>query len=701
MNERYEAWNRALVDEYFPEGGRGQLAYLPIDDDELHAMAEPYGLCKPAEAVNDFVAMIRAELAARNDSFVRFSAGVKGWRRVRDDPPYIAGLAFCVLAASRMETDQAAGVASHNYYTQLNRLLGRNDRAGAPRGFETLDDAWQDLAIWLDRDCAGSRGSSTIRTRKMAGKHVGYPLSQCLLRACDRRRLPDFFRSAGLQPTTKISSSRLFTLLRAWAAQPSCGLTARARNAIANAEDIDVHEIAETVARELAVWDGELRDARGRRRAGIHLLVIPRRRGTVVKLLARRPEGFPDGSWMLERSPHSVELQPNLASNDWYAPLDLDISKKVLDSGLRLVHGDVALTFEPASAIPCRQATPEIGGYISQPQATMWEPHIAIVRRPQVPDLKAYLGHHVERPVEMHPSGSNLPAEWAITQEFQFIRPSVAAPAEFSRLAPRLIATTAFEGGLPLSSAVYLTKGEPDVHVAVEPGATMSVQLDGVEQHLDAGALNLELSAMRLPPGRHTFVADITRSFSTVETFGDACPPESGTLGHRLSRHRSYHPETASAERLGRDPSPGDVHLAGAVASGAAADLPLGDRRPHLFRAGARRYALIGAVPGQVARPAGTLAPSWLRAVGLGDFFQFIEIHADFDPAWLLVEGSTGARNARMLSAVPPAAQRLEGAITWASLISQWEGTTAEEGAQEAWARYVEAARQLASEHVT
>src|SRR4051812_44248235 len=164
MNARYKAWNAALIEEYFPGGNEGRLAYLPLDDEELEAMAEPYGLCAPGEAVQDFVSAVRAELAVKHGSFVRFSIGVDNWRKVRDTPPYIAGLAFCVLAAARMEGDEVAGIASHNYYTQLNRLLDRDDRAGPPTGFDTLSRSWQDLERWLEDDCRGRRGHSTIRT---------------------------------------------------------------------------------------------------------------------------------------------------------------------------------------------------------------------------------------------------------------------------------------------------------------------------------------------------------------------------------------------------------------------------------------------------------------------------------------------------------------------------------------------------------
>lgn len=145
MTDAYEQWNHALVREYFPPGGRGRLAYLPVDDDELAALAERYEICDPTDASAEFVSAVKAQMRSDFGTLGGFANGVRGWRRVRDVPPYVGALAVCVLAASRMDADESAQVASHNYYVQLNRLLGRDERAGMPSGFDRLVSAWLDL----------------------------------------------------------------------------------------------------------------------------------------------------------------------------------------------------------------------------------------------------------------------------------------------------------------------------------------------------------------------------------------------------------------------------------------------------------------------------------------------------------------------------------------------------------------------------
>jgi hypothetical protein len=688
----YTAWNEAFVAEYFPEGGEGRLTYLPVDDDEITALAENYGLCDPGVAVDEFIALIRRELAARNGSFTRFTSGLNGWRRVRATPPYVAGLAFCVLAGSRMDSEVDQGIASTNYYTQLNRLLGRPDRAGAPPAFDSLDDAWRDLEAWLEQDCAGSRGISTIRTNPAVGKHVGFPLSQCLLRAVDRRRLPDFFRTVGLEPASEISAARLFALLRAWAALPASGLTQRARRAIARAEDIDLSEIAETVLRELRTWDGELRDERGRRRATIHLLVIPRRRGTSIQLIARRPAGFPDGIW---RTTGGVEvrLREHSTAEGWFAPVDVAITSRILEQGLQLTHGDVALRYEAAMAVPCRQADPQIGGWLSQPQSSMWEPQIAVLKRAVLTDLKQHLREFTDGPLDVYPDGPSLPSDWAVTHPFRFTRSPDSAPRELGRFSPRLVATTSLSGGLALSTGVYLTGGEPDALIGTEDDGGMTVTLDGDAHQFHAGSLVLELSRMGLRAGEHELDADVVRRFSSVETFGDIRPPGAGRLGHELERHRDYHPRHGSAEPLtDAKPPAGTIRLSGALATGDEADLPLPGRAPLLVRAGGRRYTVIGSSPEEIETIRPT-APSWLRSLGLADRLQFIEVRVSFEPVWLLVENAQGERVVRPLQTDPPSPD-FDGAGNqrWAKAVLGWKDAKVLSDALPRWREYVRCA---------
>lgn len=692
MSDRYELWNRALIDEYFPEGGVQRLAYLPVDDDELRALAESEGLCPPEKAVDDFVSAVCAELAVKDGSFARFAAWVKGWRAVRDHPPYLAGLALCVLAASRMASDVAAGISASNYYARLNALIGRDEKAGQPPGFDTLREVWADLERWLDEDCGGARGKSTIRGHP-TWVHVGYPLSQALLRACDRRRLPDFFAAADLEPGSDISLDRLFVLLRAWSAQPSCGLTPSARAKIEYAakdeDETAKHEIAETVKRELDAWDGRLRDPRGRLRFPLHLHVRLRPRGATVRLVAPVSKDFPLKGWTDARTGAPVAVQ--VFQEGWALAVTPAI-KRILAEGLHLVNGDIALSFESAAAVPLREAPPDLGGFLSRPQATLLEPHIAVVTRAHAEELVTLLSGHTEGKVRLHPKQGELPDGWCVTNRFQLTSVPPLAKKEFSRLIPRLVASTSLQGGLRLATGLYLEGGEPDVLVSSDQ--EVAVEVDGVVV-ARGEAHRIKLSDRELSPGSHTVKAEHTRTFTTTYTLGDIVPSGAGSLGHRFERHRSFLPRSVEAEPIQLEQPAGALAVAGAAILGDPDDLPLGDRRRYLVRAGGRRYFVIGAVPGEILELEPTGPPKWLHRLGLADQFQFLETSPPFEPAWALIEGSSGDRRVRPLVVRRPESESAgDRLVLWIETVLDWAGASPTKYAEE-WGDVVATAQRL------
>ena len=266
--DRYAQWNTALLEQFFRPRALGDPAYLAVDDDELEQMAADVGSSdKPALELSRAV---RARLATEG-SLGAFVTRALRWRGRSDEPQYVAFLSLTVLAASQMAAEPEKGVHSNDYYARLNPLLGRGIFDGTPPGFEEARRLWQDLEVWLDHDLGGARGKSTVRTHPHF-VHIGWPLSQCVLRARDRARLPDFFRFAGFDPGEEVSGRRLLALFRVWATRPGSGLSSAGRQTAETDTDAMLDQLASVLATELAAWDGELRDVRGRRRGEIVLL---------------------------------------------------------------------------------------------------------------------------------------------------------------------------------------------------------------------------------------------------------------------------------------------------------------------------------------------------------------------------------------------------------------------------------------------
>jgi hypothetical protein len=692
--DRYLAWNDALIAEYFPEGNEGRFAFLPVDDDEIAALAEDRSICEPDRAVEDFVLAVRTQLLKGHGQFAILSNWARSWRTSdADSPPYVAGLALCVLAASRMEGDD--GASSNNYYLRLNQLLGREDGARQPENFELVQLAWEDLSTWLDEDCAGKRGSSTVRTG--AHRHIGYPISQCLLRAIDRRRLPDFFKPRGLraEDAHTIGDDYLFNLLRAWASRASCPLSLRATKAISEAKGRDRDEILETVRRELAGWDGSLRDARGRKRYPLRLHLIPQSERSRLMLVAELPKDFSDGIWRRSEGGHEVFIEADPATPGWSEPLDIPVDAEVLSSGVMLVGKGISLSYEGSHAIPFREDEGgQFGSFLSQDQTVLWRPHWAVVRKDLLPTLERYIQSQTGKDLQVFDRVTAFPGNWGLAGPFEFIEQPALAPAEISCFAPRQLQSLSLRGGLRVNSvdSIYLEGGEPDLLVSLDETSSLeSVLVDGEPVLLNGESKMIRLSERSLGTGVHKINAGVERTFSTIASHGEIMPLGAGSLGLSLRRHSDYRPESQMAEPIEGVPKNGQVFVSGAAIQGRSEDLPSGGTSPLFFRSRFRRSLVIGATPGEIAVSTDSYAPKWIAEIGLGNRFQFVEAHADFKPCWHLYESQEGALGVDLLgSSESKGRVRVDEARAWFDALYEWSEANAEDPIHQGqWEQFV------------
>src|SRR6202011_3946363 len=93
--------------------------------------------------------------------------------------------------------------------------LVQSSRQRVLQSFPQVVDGWIALNKWLDNTQRGRFGRSTARP--IAGfTRIGYPISQCMLREQDVRRLPAFFRWASPIPEDQPPASVLAPLLVEW-----------------------------------------------------------------------------------------------------------------------------------------------------------------------------------------------------------------------------------------------------------------------------------------------------------------------------------------------------------------------------------------------------------------------------------------------------------------------------------------------------
>jgi hypothetical protein len=664
----YLAWNRAVAQRYFSEQLCGRPTYLAADEDDLPGIADTAetGAQEPLEA---FCRAVQDSLGDPPNLFKPWLDELGSWRASNEIPPYLALLAVCVIAASRMAADPERGIAANDYYKRLNPLLGRDEGGRIPPGFEGVRDLWADLELWLDDDLEGSHGTSAVHEHRWF-VHIGYPLSQCALRTADRHRLPDFFRSAKLHAGDEIADERLLVLLRAWATRPSSGLTAFGRRAIAADDSHRTKAVTAIVQHELRQWDGQLRDQKGRRRSEAVMVLTTRRgRVTEARLFAPRPEGFPSaGDWTGAAGAFHLEV----AAEGWYSEISPFSAIDVLTRGIQLANGAFSITWQPTPLIVFARAFLPESGWVSQRQAHLREEVLVLADGSLGSAIKALLDEHADPRYSRAPAPSMFPSGWQLYSGVKIKSVEQGpVPPGLEPLVPRLNTAATIEGGLRLAPGVYLAGHEPDLHVSIEEGEPGQVAVDGMPQKFLPGTLTIPLSRSGLPEGEHEIRAGgRTIRFSTTRTFGLVAPDQAGELAQVLERHNVYQPRSLYAtDGTGGPAAPGTVEVCGADVDAHNDDLPVPVRPPVVLRHGFTRYEILGPVPGHVQLSREPDKPTWLPA----DSFLCFEVDAPFAPGLVIQKGRLRPVVRPLETSVPPPEEESDAApadvMAWAAAV--------------------------------
>ena len=232
--------------------------YLDLEPDALERITNHMGHDPATEPDEQLIEVVKATLSSPDGVVGIFSAHTaQAWlwelQGNSSPPPCIAVLAMLSLVAERMkQTEQFAG---SNYYGRLLQTLGIDaefqDRVVRDFRRET-PPLWNTLNRWLEEG-NGRRGLPTA----VAFDHrrfVGLPLSQALVRAQDRTRLPVLFTQFGLQPGQRISVQAMQQLLEDWL--PRSQITQSLKRLWSKPSNRE--RISEVVCAELEGWDGAL-----------------------------------------------------------------------------------------------------------------------------------------------------------------------------------------------------------------------------------------------------------------------------------------------------------------------------------------------------------------------------------------------------------------------------------------------------------
>ena len=226
----------------------GRTVYLYVNGRLISELETELG-----PTVGSFIDAVQqgAPWATREGVCQRALQAFQNWRARRlAFPPYIACLGLFVLAGG---TD--GDFEPHAYYPRLREILGDLGEGMFP-SFNRMQEIWDDLEIWSELDKAGEFG--LFRSRSIGGHiHIGYPLAQSLLTEQERRALPQIFYETDLDPTATPPADELARALRSHVSRDL--LRPRTIRLLEGLYDADHYRaMLDTVASELAEWDGEI-----------------------------------------------------------------------------------------------------------------------------------------------------------------------------------------------------------------------------------------------------------------------------------------------------------------------------------------------------------------------------------------------------------------------------------------------------------
>ncbi len=228
-----------------------------VDDDELVDLDGEGARARLATAV------VR-ELMAGASPFSAVSGRMSSWSiSSTEPPPVLPLLAITVLAATDMEASD--GLSQTNYYMRLANCLTADGAEGLKArleaNFSAVDTMWEALSSWVESELGRV---STIRKHPRL-VHIGYPLSQAMIRRGDRNALTSFWMKIDYTPGEEPPSGKeLLRDLRRWIT-PTRGLTSKFVSTLQSLPPELEGLMGECLRQSARAWDGEPRDRYGNR----------------------------------------------------------------------------------------------------------------------------------------------------------------------------------------------------------------------------------------------------------------------------------------------------------------------------------------------------------------------------------------------------------------------------------------------------
>lgn len=267
MTIPYKELNALLSAILFDGTNRNSPVYIELDEENRAALADHLG-CS-ADEVLPTIHQITSNHYSENtssDEFFRFaSREIIEWRRASTDDgsidyPELPLLVCLTSAALDMGGDGEFNALA--YYPRLAAILDVDDKDGFAKSYRDHSRMiWESWNYWLDTVLNSQYGIGTAFSIG-AARHIGYALSQALVRSGDRKKLPSFFRKNGFSGHSSVSNIDMQSFIDDWIISADSyanndGTPSRPFQNLWNSPDARLR-ISEIVCRELELWDGRV-----------------------------------------------------------------------------------------------------------------------------------------------------------------------------------------------------------------------------------------------------------------------------------------------------------------------------------------------------------------------------------------------------------------------------------------------------------
>ena len=384
----YEQWNKAIISYFFENCEPEEKVFLHTTPKTLPEIAVQAGF-NVDDAVESLQEAVRKKVAPCN--MVRLSEispNKLSEETLDQEPPQVAFLALCVLAASKMDSE--GSVASNDYYIRLNQVLFGQLIKNAPPGFDKpqFEKLWKHLRRWVkyphDVELYLTQGHP---------KYVWYPISQCLISKYDEHKLHAIFKEAKLKPGAYLAEKQLLRILRS--SRYYQNLSVKIKRPIREQKTAEIRLILDQIQLLLENWDGEVQEKIQ------HGLAKKRRSSSIDVQLKFNPFRSEDidqirywfrcgRSTQINFKPNAIKVE-SLQSDDgkWFEPfvVDADISSiQVLQNRIEIISDETRpLTYQlkPSDIWVFRNESEPDDGWFSQGNLLLHEDHRIVFRKEQ------------------------------------------------------------------------------------------------------------------------------------------------------------------------------------------------------------------------------------------------------------------------------------------------------------------------------